>query len=117
MAQIGRRTVKMGEAPEKANLFKIAGNFMIMSVVETMGEAFALLRKGGVDPSPVPRHHDRGLVRRADLQELWQADSHRGLRTGGFLPRLGLKDANLVAGAAEELAVPMPLLDLVRESI
>ena len=35
--------------PEKANLFKIAGNFMIMSAVETMGEAFALLKKGGVD--------------------------------------------------------------------
>ena len=49
LAAIGRRTVRIGEEPEKANLFKIAGNFMIMSAVETMGEAFALLKKGGVD--------------------------------------------------------------------
>ena len=28
--------------------------------------------------------------------------------------KLGLKDANLVKGASDELAVPMPLLDLVR---
>src|SRR6185312_5528825 len=49
LATIGRRTVRLGEEPEKANLFKIAGNFMIMSAVETMGEAFALLKKGGVD--------------------------------------------------------------------
>jgi 3-hydroxyisobutyrate dehydrogenase-like beta-hydroxyacid dehydrogenase len=49
LGEIGRRTVRIGEEPEKANLFKIAGNFMIMSAVETMGEAFALLKKGGVD--------------------------------------------------------------------
>ena len=40
--------------PEKANLFKIAGNFMIASELEAIGEAFALLRKGGVDPAAVP---------------------------------------------------------------
>ena len=48
--KIGARTVPM-DAPEKANLFKIAGNFMIASELESIGEAFALLRKGGVDPS------------------------------------------------------------------
>jgi 3-hydroxyisobutyrate dehydrogenase-like beta-hydroxyacid dehydrogenase len=31
------------------NVLKIAGNFMIASTIETIGEAYALLRKGGVD--------------------------------------------------------------------
>ena len=48
--KIGARTVPV-DAPEKANLFKIAGNFMIASELEAIGEAFALLRKGGVDPA------------------------------------------------------------------
>src|SRR5258708_19432092 len=48
--KIGARTVPL-DAAEKANLFKIAGNFMIASELEAVGEAFALLRKGGVDPA------------------------------------------------------------------
>src|SRR5258708_31491377 len=51
--KIGARTVPV-DAPEKANLFKIAGNFMIASELEAIGEAFALLRKGGVDPAIFP---------------------------------------------------------------
>src|SRR6202012_2397051 len=47
--KIGARTVPV-DAPEKANLFKICGNFMIASELQAIGEAFELLRKGGVDP-------------------------------------------------------------------
>jgi 3-hydroxyisobutyrate dehydrogenase-like beta-hydroxyacid dehydrogenase len=46
---IGRRVEVVGEAPEQANLFKIAGNFMLAAALESMGEAFALVRKGGID--------------------------------------------------------------------
>ena len=49
--KIGSRTVPVGEEAEKANLFKICGNFMIASELQAIGEAFALLRKGGVDPA------------------------------------------------------------------
>src|SRR3569833_1028916 len=48
--KIGARTVPLDE-PWQANLFKICGNFMIASEMEAIGEAFALLRKGGVDPA------------------------------------------------------------------
>ena len=45
--KIGARTVPL-DAAEKANLFKIAGNFMIAAELESTGEAFALLRKGAL---------------------------------------------------------------------
>ncbi len=38
----------MGDQPESANVVKIAGNFMIASAIETMGEAVALTRSHGV---------------------------------------------------------------------
>ncbi len=48
---IAQTTVFVGDAPEMANLLKIAGNFMLATAIESLGEAFALLRKGGVDPA------------------------------------------------------------------
>ena len=48
---IGQRTFTFGEDPPAANVVKLTGNFMILSTVETIGEAFALLRKSGVELS------------------------------------------------------------------
>jgi 3-hydroxyisobutyrate dehydrogenase-like beta-hydroxyacid dehydrogenase len=114
LAQIGRRTVKVSEAPEQASLFKLAGNFMIMSVLETLGEAFALLRKSGVDPALFLDTMTEGLFAAPIYKNYGKQILAEAYEPAGFFLRLGLKDANLVKGASEELAVPMPLLDLVR---
>ena len=47
---IGRQTFVVGAEPWQANIAKLCGNFMIASVLETFGEAFATLRKAGVQP-------------------------------------------------------------------
>jgi 3-hydroxyisobutyrate dehydrogenase-like beta-hydroxyacid dehydrogenase len=112
--QIGRRTVRVGEKPEMANLFKIAGNFMIMSAVETLGEAFALLRKGGVDAAQFLDTMTEGLFAAPVYKNYGKQILNEAYEPAGFYLKLGLKDANLVKGASEELAAPMPLLDLVR---
>src|SRR5438132_7315631 len=39
LERVGRRVERVGEAPEQANLFKIAGNFMLAAAIESMGEA------------------------------------------------------------------------------
>jgi 3-hydroxyisobutyrate dehydrogenase-like beta-hydroxyacid dehydrogenase len=46
---IGQRTFILGETPSAANLVKLSGNFLIASVIESLGEAIALVAKGGVD--------------------------------------------------------------------
>jgi 3-hydroxyisobutyrate dehydrogenase-like beta-hydroxyacid dehydrogenase len=114
LAQIGRRVVRVGEAPEMANLFKVAGNFMIMSAVETLGEAFALLRKGGVDAEQFLDTMTEGLFAAPVYKNYGKQILNEAYEPAGFYLKLGLKDANLVKGASDELAAPMPLLDLVR---
>src|SRR6185312_4152630 len=114
LAQMGRRVVKVGEKPHMANLCKIAGNFMIMSAVETLGEAFALLRKGGVDAGLFLDTMTEGLFAAPVYKNYGRQILGEAYEPAGFYLRLGLKDANLVKGASDELAAPMPLLDLVR---
>ena len=46
---IGQRTFVVSETPKAANLVKLGGNFLIASVIESLGEAMALIGKGGVD--------------------------------------------------------------------
>lgn len=41
----------VGADPELTNVVKLSGNFMIMSAIESLGEALALTRKYGIDPA------------------------------------------------------------------
>lgn len=110
--KIGVRTVKAGTAPEKANLFKIAGNFMIIAALETMGEAFALLRKGGVDPKLFHDVMSNSLFADRVHTGYGSLILNEAFDPAGFEMVLGLKDADLARGAGKELEVPMPLADL-----
>lgn len=112
---IGQRLTIVGDIPEKANLFKIAGNFMIASAIETIGEAAALLRKGGVDPAvfvdvltntlfAAPVYKGYGAIIVAEKYD-----------PPGFQLSLGLKDATLTLAAAGELGVPLPLASLLHD--
>jgi len=114
LTQMGRRVVKVGDKPHMANLFKIAGNFMIMSAVETLGEAFALLKKGGVDATLFLDTMTEGLFAAPVYKNYGKQILTEAYEPAGFYLHLGLKDATLVKEAAENLSVPMPLLDLVR---
>jgi 3-hydroxyisobutyrate dehydrogenase-like beta-hydroxyacid dehydrogenase len=49
---IGRGVSIVGTEPWLANLVKITGNFTIGAMLETLGEAFALARKSGIEVRP-----------------------------------------------------------------
>jgi 3-hydroxyisobutyrate dehydrogenase-like beta-hydroxyacid dehydrogenase len=109
----GRRTEIVGREPEKANLFKIAGNFMIVSVVETLGEAFALLRKGGVDHAQFQAVMAGTLFAAPIYQGYGGLIVREAFEPPGFTLRLGLKDVNLARAASEALGGYLPLGDLM----
>ena len=46
---LGQKTFVMSNKPENANLVKLSGNFLIAAVIESLGEALALIGKGGLD--------------------------------------------------------------------
>jgi 3-hydroxyisobutyrate dehydrogenase-like beta-hydroxyacid dehydrogenase len=112
---IGQRTFVVSEEPKTANLIKLSGNFLIMSVIESVGEAMALVGKAGVD-----KHQYLDII----TSTLFGAPVYKtygGLIEGGefepagFAASLGQKDLRLVMAAAEELNVPMPVANLLRD--
>jgi 3-hydroxyisobutyrate dehydrogenase-like beta-hydroxyacid dehydrogenase len=111
--KIGARTVTM-DAPEKANLFKIAANFMIASELEAIGEAFALLRKAGVDPALFHDVLAGRLFTGAVFKSYGSMILNRQYEPAGFALPLGLKDVNLARSAAEGLGVEMPTTEILK---
>ncbi|MEJ0043845.1 MAG: NAD(P)-dependent oxidoreductase [Rhizomicrobium sp.] len=112
-AAIGRQTHVVGEAAHNAALFKIAGNFMIASVVETLGEAFALLRKGGGDHAQFQEIMASTLFAAPLYQTYGKLIVGEAFDPPGFKLALGLKDVNLARSAAAELGVALPLGELM----
>ena len=112
---IGQRTFVVSERPESANLVKISGNFLIASVIESLGEAMALVNKAGID-----KHQYLDIL----TSTLFSAPVYRTyggiiaderFEPAGFAAPLGLKDIRLVLDAGEALAVPLPVAGLLRD--
>jgi 3-hydroxyisobutyrate dehydrogenase-like beta-hydroxyacid dehydrogenase len=112
---MGQKTFVVGDEAPAANLVKITGNFLITAVIESLAEAFALIRKSGVDPAKfldlvtgtlfsAPIYRTYGAMIAADNFE-----------PVGFRMPLGMKDNRLALEAAEAVAVPMPIASLVRD--
>ena len=112
---IGQKTFLAGEDAPTANMIKLTGNFLITTVIESLAEAFALVRKFGLDPNTflevltgslfsAPVYRNYGSMIAADKFE-----------PAGFKLPLGLKDNRLLLAAAEEAAVPMPMASLVHD--
>jgi 3-hydroxyisobutyrate dehydrogenase-like beta-hydroxyacid dehydrogenase len=113
---LGRRAIVVGTEPATATMVKLVGNFLLVSAVESMSEAAALLRKSGVDPqvcletlintlfaSPVYQNY-AGLMLRQQYEP-------------GFRLALGLKDVGLALAAAESSGAPLPTARLMRERL
>ena len=77
---MGRTVWRLGEEPYRANVVKLAGNYMIAASVQTMAEAMALSRANGVGRPPVARSADGHPVRWARPQQLRGADRRWHLR-------------------------------------
>ena len=110
---MGQKTFLTGEEAQAANVIKITGNFMITTVIESLAESFALVRKNGIDPNtfleiltgslfPAPVYRNYGNMIAAEKFE-----------PAGFKLPLGFKDNRLLLAAAQEVAVPMPMASLL----
>jgi 3-hydroxyisobutyrate dehydrogenase-like beta-hydroxyacid dehydrogenase len=112
---VGQRMFALSETPRAANLVKLSGNFLIASVIESLGEAMALVAKGGVD-----KHQYLDIL----TSTLFSAPVYRTygaliaderFEPAGFAAPLGQKDIGLTLEAAEELRVPLPIAGLLRD--
>jgi 3-hydroxyisobutyrate dehydrogenase-like beta-hydroxyacid dehydrogenase len=112
---LGRKLAIVGKEPWQANVLKLSGNFAIMSVLETLGEAFALLRKSGIDPKLYLEIVNGGLFQSPVYETYGAIIAERRFEPAGFKMTLGLKDVRLLLAAADSAAVPMPVASVVRD--
>jgi 3-hydroxyisobutyrate dehydrogenase-like beta-hydroxyacid dehydrogenase len=112
---LGQSTFRVGEKTQDANLVKLSGNFLFASVIESLGEAMALVGKAGIDrreyldfltstlfPAPVYKTYGE-LIVEGDYEP------------ARFAAPVGFKDIRLTIAAAEGLSVPMPLASLLHD--
>ena len=101
--------------PPKANLVKLSGNFLVASVIECLGEAVALIRKGGIDPTQFLAILTGSLFAAPVYETYGELVLEERYRPAGFTMPLGLKDMRGVLAAAGANNVPMPVASLLRD--
>jgi 3-hydroxyisobutyrate dehydrogenase-like beta-hydroxyacid dehydrogenase len=114
---IGQRTIVIGPKPEMANVVKLSGNFLISSVIESLGEAIALVRKYEIDPHEYVDFLTNTLFAAPVYKTYGGIIADERYQPAGFKMRLGLKDVRLVLAAAEAVDAPMPIASLIRDNL
>jgi 3-hydroxyisobutyrate dehydrogenase-like beta-hydroxyacid dehydrogenase len=112
---MGDAIFDFGDNVGAANVVKLAGNFMIAAALEAMGEAVAMMRKSGVDPSAALEMLTKTLFAAPVYQGYGAIISHGRFSPPGFRLPLGLKDINLVIQNAAEVTAPMPTASLLHD--
>ena len=112
---MGQGVIVAGDDPPRANVIKVAGNFLLAAAIEAMGEAFALVRKHGVAPAELLDIVNGRLFRSPIYENYGTLIAQERYEPAGFKLKYGLKDIRLALGAADEVAAPMPLASLIRD--
>jgi len=112
---VGQKTFIAGEEAQAANIIKLAGNFMITTVIESLAEAFAFARKSGVDPHTFLDILTNSLFQGPLYKTYGNIIASDQFEPAGFRLPLGFKDNRLLLTAAEEATVPMPMASLVHD--
>jgi 3-hydroxyisobutyrate dehydrogenase-like beta-hydroxyacid dehydrogenase len=115
LESVGQKIFDFGTVPEKANVAKLAANFLIASAIEAMAEAFALISKNKGDPNklfeaigstlfacPIYQNYGRQILDKKYMEPL-------------FKLKLGLKDVRLIAETAEESHIPMRFARVLKD--
>ena len=109
------RDLQLSKTPKAANLVKLSGNFLIASVIESVGEALALVSKGGVDRRQYINILTPTLFNAPVYKTYGGLLAERNFEPAGFAAPFGHKDIRLALAAAEEMRVAMPLASLLND--
>jgi 3-hydroxyisobutyrate dehydrogenase-like beta-hydroxyacid dehydrogenase len=112
---MGQRTFVVDDKPSSANLVKLSGNFLLAAMIECLGEAFALVRKAGIEPHAYLEILTSTLFSAPAYKTYGTIIANQQYEPAGFKMSLGLKDIRLALAAADALATPMPVASLVHD--
>ncbi len=114
---MGSRLWPLGEAPERANVVKIAGNFMLASAIESMAEASALTRAYGVGAAEFLDVMTNTLFAAPAYQGYGKLIAEQRFKPAGFALPLGFQDVGLALAAGEAGRVPLPFAGVLRDAM
>src|SRR4029450_5797525 len=97
------------------NVVKLAGNFLIASMLEALGEAFTLMRRSGVEVHQFLKIINSGLFKSPLYENYGSIIADEQYEPAGLKLGLGFEDVRLALEAAEAAATPMPLASLIRD--
>lgn len=112
---MGQAVEVLGEDAPAANVLKIGGNFLLAAAIEALGEAFALVRKHGIDPARFIEIVNGRLLRSPVYENYGRIIVEGRFDPPGFRLRHGLKDARLALAASDEVDAPLPIAGIVRD--
>jgi 3-hydroxyisobutyrate dehydrogenase-like beta-hydroxyacid dehydrogenase len=111
---LGKQWFDLGERAAHANIVKIARNYLLGTIIESLGEAFALVGRSGVAPTQFLE------IITSTSMNAPAYKNYGGLMVAPpasptFTLKLGMKDVELALQAGGDTGVPMPMAALVRE--
>jgi len=114
---MGKRIFRAGSKPESATAIKLANNAVLGCAMVAMAEGFALVRKYDVEPQVFQDVMTEGLFAATAYKVYGQKMVDESYDQVGSPITVGLKDANLIAAAADLARVPMPSHNVYRDRL
>jgi 3-hydroxyisobutyrate dehydrogenase-like beta-hydroxyacid dehydrogenase len=116
LGAMGRATWPLGAEPHKANVAKIAMNFLLASAIEAMAEAVALAERHAVEPKKLMDVVTGTLFASPAYKIYGPAIVEQTFEPAGFKLALGLKDVRLALMAGEGAGAPMPFASVLHDN-
>src|SRR5580704_15946954 len=112
---LGQKTSMIGADPSAANLVKLTQNFLQAAIIESLGEAIALIGKAGIDRRAYVELLTSTIFTAPAYKIFGPLIADGTFAPAAFAAPLGYKDIRLGLAAAESLRVPMPLASLLHD--
>jgi 3-hydroxyisobutyrate dehydrogenase-like beta-hydroxyacid dehydrogenase len=112
---LGQKTSTIGGEPSAANLVKLTANFLQAAVIESLGEAIALIGKAGIDRRAYVDLLTSTIFTAPAYKIFGPLIADGTFGKAAFAAPLGYKDIRLALAEAESLRVPMPLASLLHD--
>jgi 3-hydroxyisobutyrate dehydrogenase-like beta-hydroxyacid dehydrogenase len=113
---VGKQTWRIGEAPHQAHLVKLAVNFSLAAAIETLGEAFALVRRYGLDPTILKDVLTGTLFAAPAYRTYGELIVEQRFEPALFKLPLGFKDVRLAMEAGDAVAAPLPFAGVMHDN-
>jgi 3-hydroxyisobutyrate dehydrogenase-like beta-hydroxyacid dehydrogenase len=108
---------EFGDSPTGGPTVKLAGNFMLATTVELLGEAYSFVESNGVAPEAFYNLMTSTLFAAPAFKNYGKLILDQGYDNPGFKAVLGAKDVGLLRETARKSRTPLPLAAVVEDRL